>query len=61
MEDWEKEIEDALKDFVTTTVLARATIGWEDLEVEYLLAPHKPPSSLPRGKMAVYGFWHDGK
>jgi len=33
----------------------------EDLAVEFLEAPHNPPSSLPDGKMAVYGFWYSGE
>ncbi len=57
MNDWRKEIEDALGAFVTVTKLAGDPISLDELKVEYLPAPHKPPSSLPAGKMAVYAFW----
>ena len=60
MTDWTAGIEDALGDFVTVAELGHALIRHEDLKVEYLEAPHKPPSVLPAGKMAVYGFWHSG-
>jgi hypothetical protein len=30
------------------------------LDVEFLPAPHRPPSRLPEGKMGVYGFYGDG-
>jgi hypothetical protein len=59
--DWKSEIEDAISDFVAAAGLARTTINRDDFDVEYLEAPHRPPSRLPKGKMAVYGFWHDGK
>lgn len=61
MTDWKADIEEALKDFVTVASLARASVSLQDLQVEYLEAPHKPPRGLPAGKMAVYGFWHGGE
>ena len=61
MTDWKADIEDALKDFVTVACLARASVRLQDFQVEYLEAPHKAPRHLPTGKMAVYGFWHDGE
>ena len=53
-------IDEAIKDFLTVASLAHASVYREDIEIEYLEAPHKPPPSLPPGKMAVYGFWHAG-
>lgn len=61
MTDWKAAMEEALKDFVTVASLARAPVGLEDLQVEYLEAPHKLPRHLPAGKTAVYGFWHEGE
>lgn len=36
--------------------LAEARIARSDIEVETLKAPHRPPSRLPSGRMAVYVF-----
>lgn len=58
---WKTDVEDALKDFITVASLARTALQPEELLVEYLEAPHRPPRRLPSGKMAVYGFWHDGE
>jgi len=57
---WRDEVAGALDDFRAVTELAGAPISKTDLAIEYLDAPHRPPSSLPGGRMAVYGFWHDG-
>jgi hypothetical protein len=60
MNDWRKDIEDALMAFVTVAKLAREPITLDELNIEYLPAPHKQPSSLPKGKMAVYAFcWNN--
>ncbi len=61
MSDWKSMISDAVADFQTVTELARFPLGQNDFQVEYLESPHKPPSGLPFGKMAVYGFWHGGE
>src|SRR2546427_3940503 len=58
--DWKPAIEDALKDFITVASLAQYPIRPDEITTNYLDAPHKPPSFLPPGKMAVYGFWHEG-
>lgn len=60
MNDWRGNIAGAVKDFVAVAGLAGVAIRTEDLRVEFLEAPHRPPSSLPRGKMAIYGFWGAG-
>lgn len=61
MNDWISDIENALCGFISVAGLARTPVRREDMDVEYLNAPHKPPSRLPKGKMAVYGFWHNGE
>lgn len=58
--DWKEDIDGALADFVTVVALAHSPLHRGEVEVEYLLAPHKPPSRLPIGKMAVYGFSYQG-
>ena len=57
MNDWCKEMEEALTAFVTVTELAGESVKREELLVEYLPAPHKPPLNLPAGKIAIYGYW----
>lgn len=61
MTDWGAGIEDALKDFVAVAGLAGASLFWGGSETGYLEAPRKPSSSLPQGKMAIYGFWYGGE
>ncbi len=60
MGDWKRDIEDAVAVYVTVTELACSPLPVSAMQVQYLPAPHRPPSSLPTGKMAVYGFWYDG-
>ena len=57
---WRKDIEDALDAFSTIAELGGAPLAVGDVTVEFLTAPHKPPTKLPPGKVAVYGFWGDG-
>lgn len=45
-----------IKDFRQVATLAGIRLEDSDLEVEHLSAPHKPPSKLPKGMMAVYVF-----
>lgn len=61
MSDWRTEINGAIKDFIRVAELAHVKLNLDDFEAEYLEAPHRPPSNLPNGKMAIYGFWLDGK
>lgn len=61
MSDWRASITDALAAFETVTQLANMPMCREEFELELLEAPHKPPSSLPSGKVAIYGFWGDGE
>ena len=60
--DWKEEIRSALSDFTTVSHLARNGVSFrvEDVEWEFLPAPHRRPR-LPPGRMAIYGFWFDGE
>ena len=60
MSDWRDEVESALGLFVTVAELAGDPISEVEMVREYLDAPHRPPTRLPAGKMAIYGFWGDG-
>jgi hypothetical protein len=60
MNSWRTDVEEALNDFLVVAELARDPILGTEIKVEFLAAPHFPPSRLPVGTMAVYGFWHDG-
>jgi hypothetical protein len=60
MKDWKKEIDEALKDFVKVSEIARMPMAFEDFEVEYSHLPHTPPMRLPENKMAIYGFCFQG-
>jgi hypothetical protein len=57
MNDWHKEMDDALMTFVTVTELAGEPLKRDEMLIEYLVAPHTPPSTLSAGKMAIYAFW----
>ncbi len=59
-EAWCEDITSALEDFSIVSELAGEEIVFEDEDVEFLPAPHVPPSRLPTGRMAIYGFWFDG-
>ena len=60
MNVWKNEISLALNDFTTVAQLAGDPISINDFQVQYLIAPHKPPSSIPAGKLAIYAFWWNG-
>jgi hypothetical protein len=60
MGEWRADISEALLAFQTVAELGRVDLSESDLQVEFLDAPHRPPTRLPTGKMAVYGFWGDG-
>jgi hypothetical protein len=49
-----------LEDFRKVLALAGVSLPPEALSFEALPAPHKPPSELPSGKMAVYVFIWNG-
>src|SRR5215213_1768985 len=43
-------------DFVEVAAVAGISIAPSEIEVEFIAAPHRRPSSLPTGKSAVYAF-----
>ena len=49
------------KDFRQVAELAGFSLAARDVTVESLTAPHRPPTRLPPGKMAVYLFDHRGR
>src|SRR4051794_19053025 len=61
MTDWREEVEQALTAFLTVATLAGDPISRDEIVVEYLDAPHRPPTRLPLNTMAIYGFWGDGE
>lgn len=48
--------ESAIDDFRTVARLAGVELSNDSISVEYLSAPHLPPTKLPLVKMAVYVF-----
>ena len=54
--DIQKLGEDIANDFVSAASLAGLAISRSDVEVQALPAPHRAPSSLPKGKLGVYVF-----
>jgi hypothetical protein len=50
----------SLDAFTDVLKLANSSFARE-IELVLLPKPHKPPSSLPKGKVAVYSFFYDGK
>ena len=58
--DYQVEIKGALDAFIKVSDLAGDPIALDEIDVEYLDAPHIQPSKIPAGKMAVYAFWWDG-
>ena len=61
VKDWRGEARAALEAFTKVADIGGAPLQQDELEIEYLNAPHRPPSRLPQGRMAVYGFWGDGE
>jgi len=54
-------VEHALSDFERVAELARSPCAAAVIEVQVADPPHRQPSGLPIGKMAVYAFFHDGQ
>jgi len=57
---WEQEIKEALDAFITVSALAGTPLTQDSWQLQFSPAPHEKPTSLPAGKMAIYGFWGDG-
>ncbi len=54
------ELSSIIGDFSTVASKARLNIGANDIRIEVLQRPHRPPTSLPRDSMAVYVFlWNE--
>ena len=58
---WREQIVDALSDFQVVSELVGNPMTFSADNVEFCPAPHRPPSPLPDGMMAVYGFWWNGE
>lgn len=58
MVDLREIVEGALRDFEHVAELARSPCAAAMIEVEIADPPHRQPSRLPIGKMAVYAFFH---
>jgi len=55
--NWDPEA--LLADFLSVARLAGAGLARESIDIEILRKPHRPPTRLPPGKMAVYVFSDD--
>lgn len=53
---WQVQMEDALRDFTRVARLAGSPLTLKDLQVEFCPAPHRAPTRLPGGMMALYAF-----
>ena len=56
-----EDIEQLIGDFLEVTAKSGAPIQGPDLTYEILGCPHKSPTKLPHGKMAVYVFTHSDR
>ena len=56
-----EKVKASIDNFIKATELAGKKVSKGFVEEECLLAPHRPPSSLPQGKMAVYAFFCRGQ
>lgn len=61
MDDFSELVGKAIADFLTVSSFAGAVLQRDQIELEILSRPHKPPPQLPEGKMAVYAFFLDGR
>lgn len=61
MNNWQKEMDKALEDFIRVSELAGINLKSDDLIVEYQTSPHRQPTCLPKSKMAIYAFWWNDK
>src|ERR1700722_10926655 len=61
MSDLRSNIAEALSDFRQIAALAHAEFLSDTITVELSESPHRPPSSLPSGKQAVYAYFWNGQ
>jgi hypothetical protein len=57
----EAELEEILSQLVVASAAAQAPLVRRSIVVEYAAAPHRQPANLPRGKLAIYAFFHHGR
>lgn len=50
------DLDELMDAFVKVATLTKAPLSRHDIQIEFLPAPHRPPSSLAIGKQAVYLF-----
>ncbi len=55
-QSWQLQMKEALADFIEVAQIAGATLVLEDLQIEFCPAPHRAPTRLPAGTMALYAF-----
>ncbi len=53
------KVDQLVSDFLKVAQISGIDVGQDDLQVEFLQAPHTPPKRLPKGHMAVYVFAQD--
>jgi hypothetical protein len=61
MGDIDKLVSEALADFRKAAAMADAAFIVDSITVEIARSPHRQPTSLPAGKMAVYAFFLNGQ
>jgi hypothetical protein len=54
-------VSEAISDFGNVAALARAPFTTDAIYVEIIPKPHKAPTTLPIGQMAVYAFFLNGQ
>ncbi len=60
MSTWRDDITDALAAFQEVPGVPGGPLSADEIEVEFLDAPHVQPDCLPEGKVAIQGYWGDG-
>ena len=58
--DWRQDVMSALNDFRIVSALAGDRLTVEDLQIQFIDAPHRQSQDLPNDRMAIFGFWLDG-
>ncbi len=61
MHDLSDLVGKSVTDFLRVSSLAGAVLRPDQVDVEILAMPHKPPPRLPEENMAVYAFFLDGR
>ena len=61
MDDLSDIVGKSVTDFLKVSSLAGAVLRLDQVDIEILARPHKPPPGLPNEKMAVYAFFLDDR